>query len=73
MGPSQVLMMDEITTGLDSSNAFAIVQCFRHLAHLQQATVVMALLQPTPEVFNLFDNIMLLAEGGSGHNQKKCS
>ena len=63
MGPSQVLFMDEITTGLDSSNAFVIVQCFRHLAHLQQATVLMALLQPAPEVFDLFDDVMLLAEG----------
>ena len=28
-----------------------------------QATILMALLQPAPEVYNLFDDIMLLAEG----------
>lgn len=61
--------MDEITTGLDASNAAVIVQCFRHLAHLQQATVLMALLQPSPEIFNLFDDVLLLAEGGRSADQ----
>ena len=28
-----------------------------------QATVLIALLQPAPEVYNLFDDILLLAEG----------
>ncbi|KAK9804995.1 hypothetical protein WJX73_009787 [Symbiochloris irregularis] len=63
VGPSRVLLMDEITTGLDSSNAFTIVQCFAHIAHHEKATILMALLQPAPEVFELFDDIMLLAEG----------
>lgn len=66
MGPSQVLFMDEITTGLDSSNAFTIVKCFQNMAHLQKATILMALLQPAPEIVNLFDDIMLLAEGVRG-------
>jgi hypothetical protein len=30
-----------------------------------QATVLMALLQPDPETFDLFDDIMLLSEGVS--------
>lgn len=64
VGPSKVLLMDEITTGLDSSNAFTIVRCFAHMAHHAKATVLIALLQPAPEVFELFDDIMLLAEGG---------
>ena len=63
VGPCGVLLMDEITTGLDSSNAFTIVQCFAHEAHHRQSTILMSLLQPAPEVFNLFDDIMLLAEG----------
>jgi ABC-type multidrug transport system ATPase subunit len=32
-------------------------------ALLQQATVLMSLLQPPPEVFELFDDVMLLSEG----------
>lgn len=30
---------------------------------LLQATVLVALLQPDPETFNLFDDVMLLSEG----------
>ena len=32
---------------------------------LLQATVLLALLQPAPETFELFDDIMLLSEGAS--------
>ena len=63
VGPRLVYMMDEISTGLDSSTTFQIIQSLRHLAHLQRATVCVALLQPAPEVFDLFDDIMVLAEG----------
>ena len=63
VGPRLVLMMDEISTGLDSSTTFQMTRSLRHLAHLQRATVCVALLQPAPEVFDLFDDIMVLAEG----------
>ena len=63
VGPRLVMMMDEISTGLDSSTTFQMVQSIRHLAHLQRATICVALLQPAPEVFDLFDDIMVLAEG----------
>ncbi|KAG6611838.1 Pleiotropic drug resistance protein 3 [Phytophthora cinnamomi] len=52
--------MDEVTTGLDSATAFDIVSSQRDFAKKLQQTVVMALLQPTPEVFELFDNVLLL-------------
>jgi ABC-type multidrug transport system ATPase subunit len=32
-------------------------------ALLRQGTVLMSLLQPPPEVFELFDDVMLLSEG----------
>lgn len=63
MGPKKTLFMDEISTGLDSSTTFQIVKCMRNFAHLRDATVLMALLQPAPEVYDLFDDIMLIAEG----------
>ena len=67
VGPRLVMMMDEISTGLDSSTTFQMVQSIRHLAHLQRATICVALLQPAPEVFDLFDDIMVLAEGKMVH------
>lgn len=61
--PKKTLFMDEISTGLDSSTTFQIVQSMRNFTHLRDGTVLMALLQPAPEVYNLFDEILLLAEG----------
>ena len=57
-------LQDEISTGLDSSTTFQIVRNFRDFAHLVGGTVLIALLQPAPEVFDLFDDVMLLNEGG---------
>ncbi|KAK9865807.1 hypothetical protein WJX84_001141 [Apatococcus fuscideae] len=62
-GPKRTLFMDEISTGLDSSTTFQIVRNFRDFAHLAGGTVLIALLQPAPEVFDLFDDVMLLSEG----------
>lgn len=63
VGPTKTLFMDEISTGLDSSTTFQIVKCLQQIVHLTEATVLMSLLQPDPETFNLFDDIILLSEG----------
>ena len=63
VGPTNTLFMDEISTGLDSSTTFQIVTCLQQLAHITEATVLVALLQPAPETFDLFDDIILMAEG----------
>lgn len=59
-----MLLQDEISTGLDSSTTFQIVRNLRDVCHLLGATILVALLQPAPEVYDLFDDVMLLAEGG---------
>ncbi|KAF6261001.1 ATP-binding cassette transporter [Scenedesmus sp. NREL 46B-D3] len=63
VGPAKTLLMDEISTGLDSSTTYLIVRCIRNYVHLLEGTVLMSLLQPPPEVFELFDDVMLLSEG----------
>ncbi|XP_030972075.1 ABC transporter G family member 29-like [Quercus lobata] len=63
VGPTKTLFMDEISTGLDSSTTFQIVKCLQQIVHLTEATVLMSLLQPAPETFDLFDDIVLLSEG----------
>ncbi|CAH8353869.1 unnamed protein product [Eruca vesicaria subsp. sativa] len=63
VGPTKTLFMDEISTGLDSSTTFQIVKCLQQIVHLTEATVVISLLQPAPETFDLFDDIILLSEG----------
>lgn len=63
VGPSRTLFMDEISTGLDSSTTFQMVKCLQQMVHITDATILMSLLQPTPETFDLFDDIILLSEG----------
>ncbi|KAL3687132.1 hypothetical protein R1sor_013441 [Riccia sorocarpa] len=63
VGPTKTLLMDEISTGLDTSTTFQIVKCLRDICHNLENTVVMSLLQPPPETFALFDDILLLSEG----------
>ncbi|KAJ0964794.1 hypothetical protein J5N97_025932 [Dioscorea zingiberensis] len=63
VGPTKTLFMDEISTGLDSSTTFQIVKCLQQIVHLGEATILMSLLQPAPETFELFDDIILISEG----------
>nr|GMD44317.1 pleiotropic drug resistance protein 1-like [Ipomoea batatas] len=63
VGPARVLFMDEISTGLDSSTTFQIVNSIRQSIHILQGTAVISLLQPAPETYNLFDDIILLSDG----------
>ncbi|KAL1298231.1 hypothetical protein HN51_042620 [Arachis hypogaea] len=63
VGPTKTLFMDEISTGLDSSTTYQIVKCLQQVVHITEATILMSLLQPAPETFELFDDIFLIAEG----------
>ncbi|KAM3330991.1 hypothetical protein ACQJBY_027218 [Aegilops geniculata] len=63
VGPAKALFMDEISTGLDSSTTFQIVNSLRQSVHILGGTAVISLLQPAPETYNLFDDIILLSDG----------
>uniref|UniRef100_A0A2N9G2S1 ABC transporter domain-containing protein n=1 Tax=Fagus sylvatica TaxID=28930 RepID=A0A2N9G2S1_FAGSY len=63
VGPTKALFMDEITNGVDSSTAFQIVTCIQQLVHITDATALVSLLQPAPETFDLFDDLILMSEG----------
>ncbi|KAG4919383.1 hypothetical protein JHK84_056694 [Glycine max] len=63
VGPAKVFLMDEISTGLDSSTTFQIVKFLRQLVHVMDVTMIISLLQPAPETYDLFDDIILLSEG----------
>ncbi|XP_031265611.1 ABC transporter G family member 33-like [Pistacia vera] len=63
IGPSRALFLDEILNGLGRSTTFQIVACLKHLAYITASTVLISLLQPAPETFDLFDDIILMAEG----------
>ncbi|KAK9232147.1 hypothetical protein WN943_022390 [Citrus x changshan-huyou] len=63
VGPAHVLFMDEISTGLDSSTTFHIVNSLGQFNHILNGTALISLLQPAPEVYNLFDDIILVSDG----------
>jgi ABC-type multidrug transport system ATPase subunit len=63
VGPAKALFMDEISTGLDSSTTYQIVKCLRQSVRVLDSTMIVSLLQPAPETFELFDELILLSEG----------
>ncbi|GER28926.1 pleiotropic drug resistance ABC transporterfamily protein [Striga asiatica] len=54
VGPAKVFYMNEISTGLDSSTTFQIVKYMRQMIHIMDVTMIISLLQPAPETFELF-------------------
>lgn len=51
------LCLDELSNGLDSSTTFQIVAALKARAKERGLTIAIALLQPTPETFMLFDEV----------------
>ncbi|XAR50472.1 hypothetical protein NMG60_11004809 [Bertholletia excelsa] len=63
VGPAKALFMDEISTGLDSSTTFQIVKLLRQYVYILQGTALISLLQPAPETYDLFDDVILISDG----------
>ncbi|XP_010061952.2 pleiotropic drug resistance protein 1 [Eucalyptus grandis] len=62
VGPAKALFMDEISTGLDTSTTYQIMNSIRQYVHILDGTALISLLQPAPETYNLFDDIILLSD-----------
>jgi ABC-type multidrug transport system permease subunit len=60
---ARVLLLDEPTTGLDAAVARDIMVVLRDWCEVSGGTVISALLQPTPECYELYDDLILLKEG----------
>ncbi|XP_056693043.1 pleiotropic drug resistance protein 1 isoform X2 [Spinacia oleracea] len=63
VGPANVYFMDSISVGLDSSTTYQIINSIKQSVHIMNKTAVISLLQPPPETFELFDDIILISEG----------
>jgi ABC-type multidrug transport system ATPase subunit len=63
VGPQWALFMDEISTGLDSATTYSVTKSLRDTCHALNRTIIISLLQPAPEVINLFDDLLLLTDG----------
>ena len=60
---ARAILLDEFSTGLDTSTTFDITDALRAWTRVLNGVLVAAMLQPTPEVYSLFDDILLLREG----------
>jgi ABC-type multidrug transport system ATPase subunit/ABC-type multidrug transport system permease subunit len=63
VGGQSLFLCDEISTGLDSAATFDIMQSLRTWCRTLGGSSIVALLQPTPEVVELFDDILMVNEG----------
>jgi ABC-type multidrug transport system ATPase subunit len=57
-----VLFLDEVTTGLDATTALQLIGTLKQLAR-QGRTIVVTLHQPRSQMWDLFDNVLLLSGG----------
>jgi len=63
MGQNPVACADEISTGLDAAVTYDIARSIVDFSKAAGTTRLVSLLQPGPETFSLFDEVILLAEG----------
>jgi ABC-type multidrug transport system ATPase subunit len=63
MSQTPILCGDEISTGLDSETTYVMVETLLHFSRIMGYSRVFSLLQPSPEVVSLFDQIIVLGEG----------
>jgi ABC-type multidrug transport system ATPase subunit len=61
--PDLLLFLDEPTSGLDANSAMSIIRLLRKLSNLGQ-TVLCTIHQPSAELMDYFDNLLLLVPGG---------
>ena len=57
-----ILLLDEPTSGLDSTAAHSLIQTMRSLSK-ENMTIISSIHQPSSNVFYVFDQLILLADG----------
>lgn len=58
-----ILYLDEPTSGLDTYNAYKVTSILHTLAHDQGRTIVCTIHQPSSDIFHMFDDLTVLADG----------
>ncbi|CAB5321699.1 unnamed protein product [Rhizophagus irregularis] len=58
-----VILLDEPTSGLDSALALELAKILKELAIKQRKTIIIVIHQPSSQVFEIFDKLMLMCDG----------
>ncbi|KAI1385630.1 P-loop containing nucleoside triphosphate hydrolase protein [Hypoxylon trugodes] len=68
-----ILFLDEPTTGLDATSAYQLVRTLKALAN-KGRTIITTIHQPRSEIWDLFDNLVLLSRGSPVYSgsMKEC-
>ncbi|KAI2627787.1 P-loop containing nucleoside triphosphate hydrolase protein [Hypoxylon sp. NC1633] len=68
-----ILFLDEPTTGLDATSAYQLVRTLKALAN-KGRTVITTIHQPRSEIWDLFDNLVILTKGSPVYSgtMKEC-
>lgn len=59
-----MLCADEPTSGLDSFTAITVMESLKRLTETRKTTVVCSVHQPRADIFNIFDQALILSKGG---------
>jgi len=60
----RIILMDEITSGLDSSTAHIVVEVVRDLARTRNLVIIMTIHQPNSKIYGYMDRVFLFAGEG---------
>mmetsp|Transcript_38314 Transcript_38314/g.108329 ORF Transcript_38314/g.108329 Transcript_38314/m.108329 type:complete len:695 (+) Transcript_38314:351-2435(+) len=63
VGPAKGMFFDEISTGLDSASTYQVTESIVSSSSFLDLTCIVSLLQPEQQVYELFDEILVMAEG----------
>lgn len=63
IGDPSILFVDEPTSGLDSVNSYRVMHGLHELARQHGKTVIFSIHSPDSRLFELFDQVILLAKG----------
>ncbi|XDG05288.1 hypothetical protein ABKA04_004903 [Annulohypoxylon sp. FPYF3050] len=68
-----ILFLDEPTTGLDATSAYQLVRTLKTLAS-KGRTIITTIHQPRSEIWDLFDNLVILSKGSPVYSgsMKEC-
>lgn len=63
--PTNLLILDEVTSGLDASTSCSIVKLLKHLVSDSNypMSIVMSIHQPSAKLFSVFDQVYVMSEG----------
>ncbi len=61
--PRNIMFLDAISNGLDAATTYDIVQALKYLTDEFGTTTVISLLQPAPDVFYSFADVIVMADG----------